>query len=413
MDIPQLIPPLVVGVLLGAALAAWLASRRAAATQSRLAVAESRTVELLHRCERAEAELEGERRARRLEAQQAQERERGGASVLRALAPVRDQIQRMQQSVSRIESERQHQFGELSEQLRARSESDERLRSATEALGSALRSSAARGSWGETQLRNVVTAAGMLDRVDFVEQQTVRDGERTGRPDMLVALPGGGRLVIDAKAPLERYLAAQDCAGEAEAEQRTRLLAEHAKAVRGHVDALAKRGYPELVDGSPDLVIAYLPLESALSAAVGADPSLLDHAFARGVALTSPVSLWSVMRAVAHAWRGEQLSRHAQELVKESRTLYSRLSTAAGHIDRLGRSLGSTVGHYNAFVGSLESRVLPAARRIAELDASDPVPEPDAVAQSPRPLSAAELLEDSEGARPAMLETLPLDEETA
>lgn len=398
MDFAQLLVPmlvsLLIGVVLGALAASWLATRRGAVVQAQLAAATSREAELTRRGERAEADLAIEREARQRDVQQAAERERGGAGVLAALAPVRQQLEHMQRAVSAIEQDRQRQFGQLSEQLRARSEHDERLRSATEALGSALRSGSSRGTWGEAQLRNVVSAAGLLDRVDFVEQRTVRGEERSGRPDMLVTLPGGGTLVLDAKAPLDKYLAAQAlsaAAGGEEAERRAKLLSEHAKAVRGHVDALAKRDYPALVDGSPDLVIAYLPLESALSAAIEADPALLDHAFSRGIALTSPVSLWSVMRAVAHAWRGEQLSEQAKQLTRESRTLYARLATAAGHIERLGRSLNSSISHYNAFVGSLENRVLPTARRIAELDASDPIDTPPTIEQHARSLSAPEL----------------------
>ncbi|CAG7845082.1 hypothetical protein USB125703_01339 [Pseudoclavibacter triregionum] len=307
---------------------------------------------------------------RRRELAEREEREQDHR-VLEAIAPVRQQLEHMQRAVAAMEEQRLEQHGELSEQLRRQHESDRELRETTSALASALRSSSARGSWGEAQLRNIVESAGLIDRVDFDEQVTVEGEGGRGRPDLVVRLPGDAHLALDAKAPLDAYLSAcaePESGGDAASRaRRAELLARHAKAVRGHVDALAKRDYASAFAGSPALVVCFMPSEAALSAALRADPRLLDDAFAKGVALTSPVSLWSTLKAVATAWRHERLEESAEEVIRLGSQLAQRLGTTAEHLAKLGRSIDSTVASYNQAIGSIEGRVLPAARKLAAL----------------------------------------------
>ena len=300
--------------------------------------------------------------------------------VLRALAPVAEKLTQVQRQVGLLERDRVEQYGELARQLEEVREADARLLSTTQSLAGALRSTSARGQWGEVQLRRVVEAAGMLSRVDFLEQVSIigQDGA-TARPDMVVQLPGDKQLVIDAKVPLSAFLSAQEqVAGpedsvhtSAGAEvRRLELLRQHGKALRAHVDALARKKYWEGVSNSPELVICFIPVESVLSEALRADPELLDYAFSRNVALASPVSLLGILKGAAFSWRQAVLTDNARELFELSKQLYERLGTMGGHVTRLGASLTTSVERYNAFVGALESRVLPTARRIGAFDSA-------------------------------------------
>lgn len=411
MDLISLATGLVIGAIIAAVLTWAMVTAR---TSSRirdltadLAAAEAHTLGVSAQLERADAAAAEEREASRAQVESMRERERTDARVLTALSPVQRQLDALQRTVADIEAQRAAQQGELGEQLRRQHDAGERLRATTDALGAALNANQTRGTWGEAQLRNVLESSGMLERVDFDIQRTIAGETGRGRPDCVVALPGGKHLVVDAKAPLTKYLAAQqlsDTGDDDERARRSSLLGEHASALRAHVRALASRDYPSGVAGSPELVIAFVPSESALSAALAADAALLDDAFALGVALTSPVSLWATMRAVAHAWRQDELSGSAREMFELGRTLYTRLSTTAGHLDRLGRSLTATVGHFNGLVGSIETRVLPAARRLGELDAREPLRIPPPLDDAARALSAPELTAAVELAYPTVNE---------
>ena len=315
--------------------------------------------------------------------------------VLRALAPVAEKLTQVQNQVGLLERDRVEQYSQLARQLQEAREADARLLSTTHSLAGALRSNSARGQWGEVQLRRVVEAAGMLSRVDFLEQVSFtagNDGDRA-RPDMVVQLPGDKQLVIDAKVPLSAFLAAQeltdtvDCsgdpdAGRALATRRVELLAQHGKALRAHIDALARKKYWEGAPNSPELVICFIPVESILSEALRADPELLDYAFRRNVALASPVSLLGILKGAAFSWRQAVLTDNAKELFDLSKQLYERLGTMGGHVTRLGTSLKSSVERYNSFVGALESRVLPTARRIGAFDSAS-LDVVDAAAEGP------------------------------
>lgn len=302
---------------------------------------------------------------------QRDERERREQTVLRALAPVRESLDTMQRKVEDLERERVQQFGTLSEQLRRANEADEALRTTTESLASALRSGSTRGVWGETQLRRVVEAAGLTRYVDFDTQASITTDAGAGRPDMIVRLPGDKALALDAKVPLDAYLEASTIpltAQGAEAARRKTLLDKHVRAVRGHVDALAKKAYWTGLDSSPEFVVCFIPSESLLAAALEEDPGLLDYAFAKRVALASPVNLWAVLKTVAYTWTQQDVTLEAKRLFALGTELYERIGTVAGHADDLRRALERTVDSYNRFAGSLETRVLASARRFPGID---------------------------------------------
>ncbi|WP_311260117.1 DNA recombination protein RmuC [Microbacterium sp. WCS2018Hpa-9] len=337
--------------------------------------------------------VEHSRIEQRAEAQRVQQQN----AVLTALAPVRESLQQMQQKVSAIEQERHAQFGSLAEQLRRAQESDEALRSTTESLAGALRSTATRGVWGETQLRRVVEAAGLMRHVDFDLQSTISSDRGHGRPDMVIRLTGGTSIAVDAKVPLDAYLEASALPiGDAHEAQRRVHMQKHVKAVRAHIDALAKKAYWSGLDASPEFVICFLPSESLLAAAIDEDPTLLDYAFSKRVALASPVNLWAVLKTVAYSWTQQEVSTEARALLNLGTQLYDRLGVLAGHADDLRRALERTVDSYNRFAGSLESRVLVTARQFPGISSSTLDSAPPAVAAQTRRFTAPELMIDSE-----------------
>ena len=326
-----------------------------------------------------------------------EERERSESKVLQALAPVRESLQDMQKKVTELEAQRSTQHGELTQQLKSANESEERLRSTAEALASALRSNSTRGVWGETQLRSVVEAAGLLERVDFSVQSSIHSDSGAGRPDMIVHLPGGKSIALDAKVPFNAYLEASQIpatATGADAARRETLLKQHVKAVRDHITTLGSKTYWAGLDASPELVIAFIPSESLVSSAMETDPSIMEFAFSKRVALASPVTLSSVLKTVAFSWQQDVLTQDAKVLFDLSRELYSRLSTTASHIEKLGRSIERTVKDYNGFVGSLERQVLPTARKLNALDESKVIGVLDGIEEAPRELTAFELVSE-------------------
>jgi DNA recombination protein RmuC len=319
--------------------------------------------------------------------------------VLTALSPVAEQLRSVQATVADLEQQRQRQYGELSAQLRHAGEVDERLRATTETLAAALRSNSTRGVWGETQLRSVVEAAGLLHRVDFDLQTSIRTDGGAARPDMVIHLPGGKNIAVDAKVPFTAYLEASAIPATAtgpELARRERLIADHVKALRSHIAALGGKAYWSGLGSSPELVIAFIPSEGLVSAALEADPSIMEFAFSQRVALASPVTLWSVLKTVAFSWQQQTLTDDAQRLFDVSRELYTRLSTTAGHLDKLGRSLRTSVGDYNRYVGSMERQVLPSARRLVSIDEAAVLGGFTEIDESPRPLTAFELVDGLE-----------------
>ncbi|HWV47822.1 MAG TPA: DNA recombination protein RmuC, partial [Microbacterium sp.] len=316
------------------------------------------------------------------------------SAVLTALAPVRESLQHMQQKVTTLEQERHAQFGSLAEQLRRAQESDEALRATTESLAGALRSTATRGVWGETQLRRVVEAAGLTRHVDFDLQSTIFSDRGQGRPDMVIRLAGGASIAVDAKVPLDAYLEASALGiGEKDEAARRVLMQKHVKAVRAHIDALAKKAYWSGLDSSPEFVICFLPNESLLAAAIDEDATLLDYAFGKRVALASPVNLWAVLKTVAYTWTQQEVSTEARTLLALGTQLYERLGTLAGHADDLRRALERTVDSYNRFAGSLESRVLVTARQFPGIDAATLDATPATILTTGRRFTAPELID--------------------
>ncbi|RAZ30283.1 DNA recombination protein RmuC [Microbacterium sp. SMR1] len=327
------------------------------------------------------------------------ERERREQAVLRALAPVQESLQAMQAKVELLERERSEQFGSVAEQLRLGRETDEALRSTTESLAGALRSSAARGVWGETQLRRIVESAGLTRYVDFELQSSISSDSGAGRPDLIVRLPGDKALAVDAKVPLDSYLEASAIPVTAQGEdarRRKALLTAHVKAVRAHVDALAKKAYWQGLSSSPEFVVCFIPSESLLAAALDEDPALLDYAFSRRVALASPVNLWAVLKTVAYTWTQQDVSDEARRLFDLGNELYQRLGGLASHANDLRRAIERTVESYNKFVGTLESRVLVTARKFPGIDetrleatsAPSPIETPTRMTTAPELLSA-------------------------
>ena len=376
---------LLIGVGLGAALGYFAALTRTAHRQTAGEDGGS-----MLRAEAAQWRARAEELSERAEL--AEERAERDGSVLRALAPVRAQLEQMGSQVesvgSRVEAmERQRaaQHATLTEQLRVNAEADRELRRATTTLEGALRSRSARGVWGEVELARVLEISGMMPHVDFVEQRTVgavigrragaapsRDAAR-GRPDVVIHLPGSGHLALDAKVPLDSYLTAasigqtdEDADGTDDS-RRHKLLVAHARALRGHVDALAERHYDKHLNDSPELVVLFIPAEPILAAALDADPGLLEHSLGRGVALTTPSSLLALLRTCATAWARTAVNDDARELLALGRTLYERLGTVAGHLDSLGTALSRSVTAYNRAVGSMESRLLVTARSFTTL----------------------------------------------
>ncbi|PJJ62228.1 DNA recombination protein RmuC [Compostimonas suwonensis] len=329
------------------------------------------------------------------------ERERAESKVLQALAPVRETLQSMQKKVTELETQRSTQHGELTQQLRSATESEERLRSTAESLASALRANSTRGVWGETQLRSVVEAAGLIERVDFDVQSSIVSDAGSGRPDMVIHLPGGKNIAVDAKVPFNSYLEASQIPASstgAEGARRESYLKQHVKAVRDHITTLGSKAYWQGLEASPELVIAFIPSESLVSSALEADPSIMEFAFGKRVALASPVTLWSVLKTVAFSWQQDVLTNEAKELFDLSRELHSRLATTATHIEKLGRSIERSVKDYNGFVGSLERQVLPTARKLTKLDESKVLSPLAGIEETPRELTAYELVAELEDA---------------
>jgi len=320
--------------------------------------------------------------------------------LVATLSPLSATLQRVEKQVQSLERDRVEQYSRLDEHLRAVQASGESLRVQTAALAGALRSPTARGAWGEIQLRRVVEHAGMLPRVDFLTQASGTTPDGTGvRPDLLVHLPGGKYVVVDAKAPLAAFLEASE-QGEAAL---SAAAGAHARALRAHIDALAAKEYWTAFQPTPQLVVCFVPGEAFLAAACTADPGLLEHAMARRVVPATPTTLLALLRTVALTWQSEAVSGNARQLLEIGSQLYRRLSGLGEHAGKLGRDLHRVVEDYNALVGSLERRVLVTARKMQELDLVDEdLPALAPLESSPRPLTADELISAARPTSPSV-----------
>ncbi|HKE63441.1 MAG TPA: DNA recombination protein RmuC [Micromonosporaceae bacterium] len=309
------------------------------------------------------------------------------------IAPLADSLARYERRVLEMEHDRVDAYAELRTEVRSVAGASADLRTETSHLVAALRAPQVRGRWGEHQLRRIVEAAGMLEHCDFEEQVTVQIDGGGVRPDLVVRLSGGRHVVVDAKAPFDAYLAAMEARDD---RTRDSQLKSHAGALRAHVDTLSAKSYWTGFPTTPEFVVLFVPADPFLDAALQHDPTLLEHAFGRDVVLATPATLIALLRTVAYAWRQEALASNAFTVHTLARDLYARLSTMGDHLTKLGASLGGAVTAYNRAVGSLESRVLVSARKLADLGVSgEALPEVAPLEVAPRRPQAPEFDDDA------------------
>ena len=310
-----------------------------------------------------------------------------------SLEPVKAVLGKVESTLAAVESARQQERGQTSAQLASLGDTQRQLEAETRRLVQALRAPQVRGRWGEVQLRRVVELAGMEEHCDFEVQQTIAGDHGLLRPDLVVTVPGGRCIVVDAKAPLMAYLEAVEAV---EADVREARLRDHAGQVRAHVTRLGGKGYWEHLERTPDFVVLFLPGEAFFSAALQHDPGLLEYGVERRVFLAGPMTLLALLRTVAYGWTQEKLAAHAQEISDLGRDLYERLCTMFDHLGDLQRKLDSAVQAHNAAIASFESRVLPAARKFRDLGvrSAKDLAEPGPVERQARLLQAAEAAAD-------------------
>ena len=304
--------------------------------------------------------------------------------------PIAESLSRVDHRLREAERERVEAYSRLSEQVVA-------LGSTANTLSRALRTPAVRGRWGEMQLRRVVEIAGMLQRCDFDEQPGVASDNGRLRPDLIVHLPGGKQIVVDAKTPLDAFLDAQECNDD---ERRAGRLQAHARQVRDHMDRLGNKAYWEQMPNSPEMVVMFLPGETLFSTALQHDLTLIEHGLEQKVLLASPITLIALLTTVAHSWRHEALTENYREVARLGKEFYERLATFADRFDDVRKRLDGAVQAYNDAAGSFESRVLVSARRLRELDVTSApeLPFADPIERVPRVLKQAGLMGLPEGA---------------
>lgn len=326
------------------------------------------------------------------------------SKILQALAPVGENLSMLRKKIIAMEENRKEDLGTLSEQLEGLGKQQRNLDKETTLLAGVLRNNKSRGAWGEVQLHNIVQAAGLVEHVDFDTQVSQISTEGRNRPDMVVYMPsrnGKQGIPVDAKAPFSFYQEAQsipDTASEGELRQKEELLKEHARALKTHIDELARRKYWEFSSDTPDFVILFVPSEAWLSVALETDPTLLDYAFSKRVALCSPVTLWAVLKAVAVSWQQQEVTENARAIVELSGRVYSGFTVFGDLMRKLGGSIEKTVTAYNRVVGNVERTVLPPMRKLQatspdEISTVEPL---DGEKNTVRSLAARELLSNDE-----------------
>src|SRR5690349_3442842 len=418
MDATALLAGLVLGLVLGGALGYLLArgrlatdaasltgqaraaEERARAAQERAALIDGQLAErfrqlsadALDQSTRRFLEIaEGHLKAANVTA--AGELDKRKTEVEHLVEPLRETLARVQDQLRESDRARDLSHAALAEQVKIARSDAAQLRLQTQALVTALRRPEARGRWGEMQLRRVVEMAGMSSRCDFDEQVSVQTDEGAFRPDMVVRLAGGKNIVVDSKVSLAAYLEAAEATDEA---VHTARLGAHARHLREHVDRLAAKTYWTTLSPAPEFVVLFIPGEAFLAPALEQDPGLLEYALARRVHIATPTTLVTMLRTAQYAWQQAALADNARVVFDLGRQLYDRISGLGGHVDRLGRTLAKAVTAYNQAVGSLESRVLPSARRLSELGvvSGEELTAPALIEEAPRGLSAPELVAD-------------------
>lgn len=385
----------VIGLLVGLGLGYWWAQRQREQTEPPL------TAQALAQRDEQLTQAIAARDQQLLELAQARFREAGlgvkgelesrKQAVEHLVSPIGETLQKMELKLAQIEKERLASYAQLTEQVRASNLTSESLRQQTTALVTALKTPQARGQWGEMQLRRVMEIAGMLPHCDFDVQvsATTRDGVAI-RPDAVVRLAGGKSVVVDAKVPLTAYLEAAETQDD---QQRAGHLSSHARALRMHVDSLAKKEYWSAFEATPEFVVLFVPGEAFLAPALANDPSLLDDAMGKKVIIATPTTMLATLRSIGYAWQQEALTANARQVFEVGRSLYKRLSTMGTAMTKLGGSLTKAVDHYNSTVGTMEKRVFVDARRMAELGLThEELATPEPLEAAVRPLTAPELL---------------------
>lgn len=293
--------------------------------------------------------------------------ERRQQAIDALVTPVKASLDKVDEKIAALEKAREHAYGEIRQQFTQMAEVQNQLRDETSNLVRALRQPHVRGRWGEIQLRRVVEMAGMLKHCDFVEQESAETDDGRLRPDLIVKLPGNRQIVVDSKAPISAYMEAHEATTD---DLRKVKIMLHAQLVRRHFEALAKKSYWEQFQPTPEVVVMFIPGEAFFSAALEADPELLDNAFGQNVIIASPASLMALLKAASYGWRQESIEENAREISRLGQELHARLGVMADHFLKLGKSLSSANDSYNAAIASFESRVLVSARKFKELGAT-------------------------------------------
>lgn len=314
------------------------------------------------------------------------ELEKKEKSIADLVSPIREALDKTEKQIREMENERKQAYGSLKQHLEIMGTAQSQLQKETRNLVTALRRPEVRGQWGEITLKRLVELAGMVKHCDFFEQQHIDTEEGKMRPDMIIRLPGDREIVVDIKTPMDAYLSAVETQDDKEREE---FLQHHTRKVRERIRELSSKAYWKQFDKALDFVVLFIPGDQFLSAALERDPSILEDAMSQQIILATPSSFVALLRAIAFGWRQETLAENADRIRDLGETLYERIAAFAGHLNKLGNSLGSSVDHFNKAVGSFDNRVLPSARKFKEMGISEKkeLKEPEKIGKIARELA--------------------------